>query len=797
MSTELATPEGNTDPSELQTHAPAGWESVEKRLEGALRESQRAMTTLLSNVPGMAYRSRNDPEWTMEFVSQGSLSLTGFPPDHLTGNARISYGSIIHPDDREKVWRNVQSALAERQPFELIYRIVTAGGKTKWVWEQGRGIFDDGGAATALEGFVTDITEHKGVEHALRESEERFKTVFDAVRAGIMIVDPETHIIVDANPVAVEMIGAEKDQIVGSICHQFVCPAEKGRCPITDLGQTVDNSERKLLKPGGASTSILKTINSVTLAGKRYLLESFIDIQERKKAEEALRQSEQRYRSLFDGIPVGLFRTSADGRLIDVNQTLVEILGYPSRDALLATNVTDTYASPKARAEWQVAFQREGPVGNFEYQLRRYDGTLIWVEENARVVLNEEGEVLWYEGSMVDISKRKQAEQEMMVLQDQLRQSQKMEAVGQLAGGIAHDFNNLLTVIGGYSELSLLRLRKSDPLREAVEGIQKAANRAADLTRQLLAFSRRQLMEMRVLDLNSLLFDLDKMLHRLIGENIEVKTILAQDLGRVKADPGQIEQAILNLAVNARDAMPSGGKLTLETANVEFDESYAGAHAKMPDGRYVMLSVSDTGEGIRPEIRDRIFEPFFTTKEKGKGTGLGLSTVYGIIKQSAGYVWVYSEPGIGTTFKIYLPSVNEPAEVLREKVVAGELLRGVETILVVEDDDSVRDLTRKTLESQGYRVLEASSGEAALRIYRGSLSPIHMILTDVVMPGLSGKQLVDRLQPMSNGTKVIYMSGYTDNGILSHGVLQKGINYIQKPFTMEGLSRMVRRVLDR
>ena len=334
-------------------------------------------------------------------------------------------------------------------------------------------------------------------------------------------------------------------------------------------------------------------------------------------------------------------------------------------------------------------------------------------------------------------------------------------------------------------------------MRVNIDEIQNAAERAASLTRQLLAFSRRQVMEMKVLDLNTLLRDLDKMLRRIIGEDIELSTLLAKDLGRAKIDPGQIEQVIMNLAVNAKDSMPSGGKLTIETANAELDESYARNHADVKPGRYVMFSVSDSGVGMTPEVRERVFEPFFTTKEKGRGTGLGLSTVYGIVKQSGGNIWVYSEPSHGTTFKIYLPRVDEPLEELRKKTIGEELPHGSETVLVVEDEEKVRTLTVEILGRQGYRVLDASQGEDALAISEKHKGPIHLFLVDVVMPGISGTELAKHLTSLHPETRILYMSGYTDDVIVHHGVLEKGVNYIQKPFTIDELTRKVREVLDK
>ena len=392
---------------------------------------------------------------------------------------------------------------------------------------------------------------------------------------------------------------------------------------------------------------------------------------------------------------------------------------------------------------------------------------------------------------------RKRTEEEMTSLQEQLRQSQKMEAIGSLAGGIAHDFNNLLTIIKGYSQLSLLEIKEETPLWENIKEVQKATERASGLIRQLLAFSRRQILEMKVIDLNSLLLNLDKMFRRVIGEDIKLVTILVQGGARVKVDPGQIEQVIMNLAVNARDAMPNGGKLTIMTANVELDEEYSRTHVSVTPGRYVMLSVSDTGVGMTQEVRDRVFEPFFTTKEKGKGTGLGLSMVYGIVKQCGGNIWVYSEPGQGTTFKIYLPRVDEPLEELGGKVRKGKLPRGSETILVVEDEADVRKLAVRTLEKQGYRVLEASDGDKVLHLFEKQKEPIHLILTDVIMPRMNGSELTDSLKSLHPKMKVLYMSGYTDNAIVHRGILGDGINFIQKPFSLDGLSRKVREVLDK
>ncbi len=394
-------------------------------------------------------------------------------------------------------------------------------------------------------------------------------------------------------------------------------------------------------------------------------------------------------------------------------------------------------------------------------------------------------------------AERLAAEQKANFLEEQLRQSQKMEAVGRLAGGIAHDFNNLLTVIKGYSELSLLTLKDGDSLKGNIEEIRKASQRAADLTRQLLAFSRRQILEFKVLDLNSILQNLDKMLRRIIGEDIELIYLLSHHLGKIKSDPGQIEQVILNLALNARDAMPSGGKLTIETYNVEFDKTYARTHFGVKPGHYIMLSVSDTGCGLSAEAKEHLFEPFFTTKEKGKGTGLGLSTVYGIVKQSEGDIDAHSESGLGTIFKIYLPRVEEEVSVLLHKDGKDSLPEGKETILLVEDEPYVKGFAIRVLRETGYHLLEAANGNDGLRMAQEYAGEIHLLLTDVVMPQMGGRELADRLKPLRPDMKVLFTSGYTDNAIVHHGVLEPGIDFLQKPFSPEALAQKVREVLDR
>lgn len=512
------------------------------------------------------------------------------------------------------------------------------------------------------------------------------------------------------------------------------------------------------------------------------------EITERRCTEEALKSSEARYRSLFDGVPVGLYRTTPDGKILDANLALVQMLGYQDRKSLVAVNVAESYVNPEDREQKKALLEREGIVRDYEMELRCYDGKKIWVQDSVRVVRDPGAGITYYEGSMEEITEKKQ-------LESQYRQAQKMEAVGRLAGGVAHDFNNLLTAITGYGEITLLDLRKDDPLGLNIEEILKAAERATSLTQQLLAFSRKQILRPRKINLNDTLTDMHEMLRRLLGEDINLSLALDPELGTVIADPGQIDQIVMNLAVNARDALPHGGNIAIGTKNSFLDEAHAQRHLEVSPGPYAMLTVSDNGIGMDKETQTHIFEPFFTTKERGKGTGLGLAMVYGIIKQSGGHIWLDSEPGQGTTFQIYLPRVDAAVE-SREVEKHTELPLGWETILIVEDEDALRALIRKALKKFGYQVLEACHGGEALLICEQATGPIHLLLVDVVLPQMSGPGIAARMVHLQPDMKVLFMSGYAENAIVHHGVLDQSVPFLQKPFKPLTLVRKVREVLD-
>jgi signal transduction histidine kinase len=508
-------------------------------------------------------------------------------------------------------------------------------------------------------------------------------------------------------------------------------------------------------------------------------------------------------------------RAAAEDTLIQRDQELVEAqriaglgsarITFPEMRVRLTPNLAAMLELSNGGDEFTLETLIQCMIESDRTRLReaidscRAYGIRYEIELNARLadgaerILHSEG-VLADDGKSIlaifgDVTERRLAHQ-------RTSHNERMAALGRLTGGVAHDFNNILTAIIGYGELLLRRMDEREPKRRDIEEIVKAGGRAAELTKQLLAFSRKQVLQPKVIDLNRVVADIQAMLARLIGENIELRTNLNPGLGYVKVDPGQIEQVIINLAVNARDAMPKGGKLTIETTNVEVDESYAQTDPSVETGAYVMLAVSDTGHGIDRDLVPHIFEPFFTTKERGKGTGLGLATVYGIVKQSGGNVWVYSEPGKGTTFKVYIPRVDEAVELDDARAPAVESLRGTETILLVEDQEVVRRLVRKILETRGYTVLEACDAQDALSLFHQYEGRIQLIITDVVMPGMSGRDLAQRLEELGNEIRVLYMSGYTDDTIVRHGVLDPAIPFLQKPFTPDVLSRKVREVLD-
>jgi|GEM_PF-1288220 len=514
------------------------------------------------------------------------------------------------------------------------------------------------------------------------------------------------------------------------------------------------------------------------------------EISERQRAEEALRGSEANYRSLVQNAPYGIFRVSAEGnRFSTVNRALLEMLGYASESELLAADLfAGIFCDPGGVERWLEPFRNQKGFDSAEVEWKRKDGTPIVVRLSGRLVTDAYGAPQGFEVIAEDITQRR-------ALEEQLQQAFKMEAIGRLAGGLAHDFNNLVMIILGYTRLLRNTLGPSPLIGRNLEEIRTAAERAASLTRQLLAFSRKQVLQPQVVDINALVAEAVMLLAPLLGEDIKIVTSLDRGLGPVKADAGQIVQVIVNLAVNARDAMQQGGELTIETANVEFDDADAQLHVDLRPGSHVMLTVSDTGCGMDPETLTHVFEPFYTTKAKDKGTGLGLATVYGIVGQSGGAIRVDTAPGQGTSFRIYLPRVREAVQPVEPEIELAGSLEGSETILVVEDEESLRKLTRMFLEIRGYLVLEASNGHEALQVAGRFPGSIHVLLTDAVMPGMSGRELAERLVRLRPDMKVVSMSAYTEDAIVGLGILDEETAFLEKPFSPEDLASKIRGVL--
>ncbi len=1054
----------------------------EKQKQEELDESRRMLSTLMSNLPGMAYRCLYDKPRTMKFLSDGCLSLTGYPASDMLDNSGISFADMIHPKDRRMVRDTIRTEIANKGSFELEYRIRTSADEEKWVWEKGRAILGEEEQILFLEGFISDITERRRAEEALHEKEQadrkyqRQLTVLHEVVAtlstcesfddlcrsavelactrlgferlgiwflegnhpatavgsfgideqghirdernirlslsendriqeiasgglsfikfedqslldhrgdpvghgenvGVPIKSPEGTIgyiaadnlfsgnpfssrqcellalfgsafghlcvirraedaltqtagelreLFDNAPIAyheidtegyilrvnrteLDMLGYSEAEMVGRPAWVFLSDREAARrqtlaklsgamppsrgdervylgkdgsllyvlledrilrdaeARITGLRTTMqDITERKQAEEEIESTAkfpeenpnpvlrinkdgvliyvnwpagvfleawecavgdcvpeeIRRIVDEAILSNRPSEIEVDVgsisyavtfapiseagyvnlygrDVTEQKRATQALENSERMYRNAIEvGNAAVYYQNYITSEYEFVSDAIYSLIGYSPAEFTPALwksitrdrNLLGDLAELSLENAIEKARSGEGVSWRADYLIETRDGEHRWIANSAVQVRDDEGTIVGSLGILQDITERKR-------LQEELLQSQKMEAVGRLAGGVAHDFNNLLLVINGYADFILQGLDPDHPYRTYVQEIFRAGERAASLTRQLLAFSRRQVLETKTLVLNEVVANMEKMLRRLIGEDIEFNTILDRNLGSIKADPGQIEQVIMNLAVNARDAMPNGGRLVIETSNVELDESYAQQRIEVEPGPYVVLAITDTGVGMDKETQARVFEPFFTTKEQGKGTGLGLATIYGIVKQSGGHIAVYSEPGQGTTFRVYLPRVGQYPLPDKKKNVESHL-GGTESILVVEDEEAVRKLVCDVLSRSGYKIVSASNGEDALLLVEKHNGPLDLVLTDMVMPKMGGRDLVQRLTEIRPGIKSVYMSGYTTETVVSNGTLEAETNYLQKPFSPEDVLQIVRKALD-
>jgi two-component system, cell cycle sensor histidine kinase and response regulator CckA len=645
--------------------------------------------------------------------------------------------------------------------------------------------------------LVHDITKHRLAEQALRQAERKYRLIFEEATVGMYQSTPDGRLL-SANPAMARMFGFD------SPCELIASSTDTQSQPYADPTRraeferllreqgVVKHFELQIQRKDGSKVWLWTNAQAVREGNIIVRYEGiFEDITDRKLLEDQLLQAQQKYRDIVENAVVGIFQSTPEGRYITVNPAMANMLGYDSPQDLVEsiTDITQqVYVDPKSREQLKSIARERGVATNFECQAYRKDGSKMWLCANVRAI-SKNGVLVRYEGMNEDVTQRK-------LLEDELRQAQRMEAVGQLAGGIAHDFNNTLSIITGYSDLLQIKLPIGDPAHKHAEEITKAGRRASALIRQLLTFSRKQVIQPVVLDLNAATGEFEKMLHHLIPESIEITFKRSPDLGRVKMDPGQVEQVLMNLAVNARDAMPHGGRLCIETANVELDESQARQNPNVTSGSYVLLSVSDTGCGMDNETQLHIFEPFFTTKGIGKGTGLGLSTVYGIARQNSGYITAFSVLGKGTTFKLYLPRLNYGSRVSVPSQALETIHLGTETVLVVEDEEPLRMLARICLEGNGYRVLDAPDAAAALELAGNYSGRIDLLLTDVVMPGMSGRELAKRLSSRG-GVKVLYMSGYNNDLIDHDGILDRDTVLLEKPFTLHSLLTKVYEVLHR
>ena len=768
-----------------------------KRAEAAFRESEERVRLLLDSTAEAIYGI--DVQGNCTFCNAASARLLAYDnPGDLLGKQmhRLMHHTRAdgtrYPVEECQIYMAFREGKGSHADDEVLWRKDGSSFPAEyWSYPMVR----DGKPIGSVVTFL-DVTERKRADATIRKERDRAQQYLDIADVILLALDHEGRITL-INSKGCSTLGWKEQELIGRDWVDTCLPAkarDELRAAFRKLiGGTPLHFENPVLTKSGEERMIAWRNTILRDGSGRVIgtLSSGEDITERKQAEEALRRSEARARRLVESSIIGIGIGTLDGKLLDANDAWLKLLGYTHEEMLSGTLRWGKMTPPEYHEIDQRAVDQLTKTGvalPWEKEFIRKDGSRVAVLIGVAALESEQGDIEAV-SFVVDLSERKQLEQ-------QLRKAQKMEAIGQLAGGIAHDFNNLLSVIIGYSEILLGRTGLDAKMHGQCEEIKRAGNRAASLTRQLLAFSRQQVLTPTVLNLNAVVVETEKMLGRLIGEEIELRTALDPTLGSVKVDPGQVEQIIMNLAVNARDAMPGGGKLVIETSNTDLDDEYAAHHPPFIAGRYVLLAVTDTGIGMDEETKTHIFEPFFTTKEIGKGTGLGLSTVYGVVKQSGGYIWVYSELGHGSVFKIYLPRVDQPVQRSQPSELAPEIHRGTETVLLVEDEESVRTLTRSLLEEGGYTVIEASSGTHALEVAGRYSGPIHLLLTDVVMPGMNGRELAQKMIANYPAVTVIYTSGYTGSFSTHEDLFDPGATLIQKPFSRTTLLRKVRDVLD-
>ncbi len=738
---------------------------------------------------------------------QGMILEANLATETLLGVARAAMikqllTRFVLKEDQDNYYLHRKQLFETGEPQAWELRMVKNDGTAFWARLEATAAQDAGGAPVCRI-MLSDMTERKQAEAALRESEEWFRSFVENANDIIYTLEPNG-IIIYISPNWKAILGHDAHEVIGQSFARFVHPDDVPACRaflerIITTGEKAGGIEYRIQHKDGTWRWHSSNGSPMSDAGGKLIGYMGIarDITERKQAEEALRKSEEKYSKAFLTSPYAITITRLkDGKYIEFNDAFTSITGFTREEVIANSSVgLNLWVDIEERKQVVSALLEGREVYGMECLFNKKNGEIITGSLSAKIIyLNNESFIL---SSIEDITERKRAEEEKANLEGQLQQAQKMESVGRLAGGVAHDFNNMLSVILGHAELALEQVDPAQPLHNDLMEIRKAAVRSADLTRQLLAFARKQTVAPKVLDLNETVAGMLKMLQRLIGEDIDLNWQPAADLWPVKVDPSQIDQILANLCVNARDAIADIGRITIETGNSVFDADYCADHAGFEPGEYVLIAVSDNGCGMDKETMSHIFEPFFTTKGVGKGTGLGLATVYGSVKQNNGFINAYSEPGLGTTFKIYLPRHAGKAGQMQNKGQATLAARGHETVLLVEDEPAILKLTKVMLERQGYIVLAASTPGEAIRLSREHAGEIHLLMTDVVMPEMNGRDLAKNLLSLYPDLKRLFMSGYTANVIAHHGVLDEGVYFIQKPFSMEDLAAKVREALDR
>ncbi len=767
------------------------------KTQNALRESRTELAYIKFALDESTIVVITDAKGRITYLNQNLCEISKYSREELLGQDYRVIKSGYHP---KKFFAELWSTISGGNVWKGEMKNRAKDGAYFWIETTIVPVFDDDQTPQKYIAISHDITESKEAEELLQLSETYYRALIENASDLISILDTKGKMRYQS-PSIKRILGYEPKELVGDITFEFLHPddLEKAQNAIGEVlrnpAQTVEVEVRFRHKKGHWRHFVCTLTNLLDNFAIKGIVSNAFDITEREFTEEALRESEERYRILFDNNPLPMWVIDIETlEFLAVNDAAINHYGY-SYEEFLAMTIADIRPPEDAPDLIKNLSDSTGKIygANLWKHLKK-DGTVIDVEITSHdLMFGGKRSRLFL---INDVSEQKWAQEALRQSEEQLRQSQKLESVGRLAGGIAHDFNNMLTAINGYSDLILRRLPADDPLRRNVEEIKKAGVRSAELTHQLLAFSRRQIMQPKVLDLNKVISETIIMLRRLIGEDIQLIASLSPDIGLIEADPGQLSQVILNLVVNSRDAMPRGGSIVIETESVCIDEHYANHHISVKPGDYVMLAVSDTGIGMDEETKQQIFEPFFTTKEIGKGTGLGLSTVYGIIKQSGGNIWVYSEAGKGTTFKIYLPGITETKKIPEKVPGKTSFQKGSETILLVEDEEIVRKLSREVLELCGYKVIEAENGVAALELCENYEGRIDLLMTDVVMPQMGGRELAETLSQIYPQMHVLFTSGYTDDAVVRHGIIDIGTNFIQKPFTFDSLAKKVRELID-